>query len=66
MQEMVKRFRFDHSVGKILWGKAHQLTLVFSPGESHRQKRLAGYSPQGHKELDTTEATEHALMLQTN
>ena len=28
---------------------------VFSPGESHRQRSLAGYSPWGHKELDTTE-----------
>ena len=29
----------------------------FLPGESHGQRRLAGYSPWGHKELDTTEAT---------
>ena len=28
---------------------------VFSPGKSHGQRRLAGYSPQGHKEWDTTE-----------
>ena len=27
---------------------------VFSPGKSHRQRSLAGYSPRGHKELDTT------------
>ena len=26
----------------------------------HRQRSLAGYSPWGHKELETTEATEHA------
>ena len=32
-----------------------QPTLVFLPGEFHRQKSLAGYSPWGHKELDTTE-----------
>ena len=30
---------------------------VFLPGESHRQRSLVGYSPQGCKELDTTEAT---------
>ena len=24
------------------------------PGESHRQRSLAGYGPQGHKESDTT------------
>ena len=34
-----------------------QPTLVFLPGESHVQRTLAGYSPWGHKELDTTEAT---------
>ena len=30
---------------------------VFLPGESHGQKSLVGYSPWGHKELDTTEVT---------
>ena len=28
---------------------------VFLPGTYHRQRSLAGYSPCGHKELDTTE-----------
>ena len=28
---------------------------VFLPGEFHRQGSLAGYSPRGHKEWDTTE-----------
>ena len=36
-------------------------TLVFLPGESHGQRSLAGYSPWGRKELDMTEATEHAI-----
>ena len=27
----------------------------FLPGESHVQRSLAGYSPWGHKESDTTE-----------
>ena len=27
--------------------------------ESHGQRSLAGYGPQGHKESDTTEATQH-------
>ena len=31
-------------------------TPVFLPGESHGQRRLAGYSPQGSKKLDMTEA----------
>ena len=30
---------------------------VFLPGKSHGQRRLMGYSPWGHKQLDTTEHT---------
>ena len=45
--------------GKIPWRKKWQPTLVFLPGESHGQRTLAGYSPQRHKESDTTEATQH-------
>ena len=33
---------------------------VFLPGESHGQTHLVGYSPQGLRESDMTEATEHA------
>ena len=29
------------------------------PGESHGQRSLAGYSPWGHKESDTTETTSN-------
>ena len=36
------------------WRKKSQPTLVFSPGESHGQKSLAGYSPWRHKESDPT------------
>ena len=32
-------------------------------GESHAQRSLMGYSPQGRQELDMTEATEHVFML---
>ena len=32
-------------------------TPIFLPGESHEQWSLEGYSPQGHKEWDTNEAT---------
>ena len=31
------------------------LPTIFLPGEFHGQRRLAGYSPWGCKELDTTE-----------
>ena len=33
---------------------------VFLLGEFHGQRSLAGYSPQGRKELDMTEETQHA------
>ena len=33
---------------------------IFLLGESHGWRSLEGYSPWGHKESDTTEATEHA------
>ena len=42
-------------VWKAPWRKEWQPTPVFFPGELHGQKSLVGYSPQGHKELDTTE-----------
>ena len=38
-------------------------TPVFLPGEFHGQKSLAGYSPWGRKESDTTEMTEHTHRL---
>ena len=34
-----------------------QATPVFLPGASHGQRSLAGYSPRGRTESDTTEAT---------
>ena len=36
-----------------------------SAGESHGLRSLAGYSPWGHKESDTTKANEHSLVLIT-
>ena len=39
------------------WRRKWKLTSVFLTGESHGQRSLAGYSPQGRKESDTTEAT---------
>ena len=54
-----KRSWFHPWVGKVLWRRKWQPTPIFLPGESHGQRSLAGYSPWGHKESDTTEATEH-------
>ena len=38
-------------MGRFLWRRAWQPTPVFLPGKSHRQRRLAGYSPWGHKRV---------------
>ena len=54
-----KRWGFNLWVGKILWRRSWQPSLVFLPGESHGQRSLAGYSSWGHEELDTTEVTKH-------
>ena len=35
---------------------------VLLPRESHGQRSLLGHSPEGHRELDTAEATEKAHM----
>ena len=42
-------------IGKIPWRRRWQPTPVFLLGKSHGQRNLVGYSPQDHKELDTTE-----------
>ena len=46
---------FDPWVRKIPWRREWQATPVFLPEKFHRQRSLAGYSPWGHKETDTTE-----------
>ena len=50
-----RRCRFHLWIQKIPWRRAWQPTPVFLPGESHGQRSVAGYSPQGRRELDTTE-----------
>ena len=46
---------FNPWVGKISWRRKWQPTDIVLPGKSHGQRSLVGYSPQGHKQLDTTE-----------
>ena len=46
---------FDPFVRKIPWRRQWQPTPVFLPGKSHGQRSLAGYSPWGQKESDTTD-----------
>jgi len=41
------------------WRRKWQPTPVFLPGESHGQRSLAGCSPWGHRESDTTERLTH-------
>ena len=50
-----RRHVFDLWVGKTPWRRKWQPTPVFLPGKSHGQRSLAGYSPLGCKESDTTE-----------
>ena len=52
----------DPWVWKIPWRRKQQPTLIFFPGESHRQRNLVGYSPQGLKESDRTKRTQHTCM----
>ena len=46
---------FDPWVRKIPLEEGMLPTPVPLPGEVQAQRSLAGYSPRGHKELDTTE-----------
>ena len=50
-----KRHGFDPWVGKIPWSRKWQPTQIFLPEKFQGQRSLAGYSPRGCKELETTE-----------
>ena len=57
-KEPICQFRrqgFDPWVGKIPWSRKWQPIPVLLPGKSHGRRSLVGYSPWGHKELDTNE-----------
>ena len=41
--------------GRFPWRRKWQSTPILSPGRSHGQRSLVGYSSWGHKESDTTE-----------
>ena len=41
-------------------------TPVFLPGESHGQRSLEGYSPQGYKESETVEWVTHTQLPRNN
>ena len=50
-----KRQGLNCWVGKMPRRRKWQPILVFLPGESHGERRLAGYSPRGSKESNMTE-----------
>ena len=50
---------------KISWRRKWQPTTVFLPGKSHGQRRLAGHSLLGHKELDKNERLTSAATAPT-
>ena len=58
-----RRCRFNPWIGKIPWRRKWQPNPVFLPRKFHWQRSLAGYSPQGCKELDTTEHITYHLTL---
>ena len=60
-----KRHEFDPQVEKIPWRRKWQPTPAFLPEKSHGQRSLAGYSPCGHKESDTTEQLTIHLLIYT-
>ena len=47
----LRRCGFSPWVRKISWSRKWQPTSVFSPGESHGQRSLAGHSPWGRKRV---------------
>ena len=52
-------------VGKISCRRKWQPASGFLPGEFHGQRSLAGCSPWGHKESDTTEQVTLSLFIFT-
>ena len=61
-----RRRGFDPWFWKILWRRKWQITSIFSPGKSHGQRSLVGYSPQGCKALETIEQlSTHTLYTDT-
>ena len=63
---MHRRCGFNPWIGNIPWRRKWKPTPLFLPGKPHGHRSLAGYSPWGHKESDTTEATVHAYIHVTH
>ena len=59
-----RRCWFDPWVWKIPWRRKWQPIPVLLPGKSHGLRIPLGYSPWGHKELDTTERLHFFILYQ--
>ena len=46
-------------LGRFPWRRKWQPIPLFLPGKSYGQRNMVGYSPNGRKESDMTEVTEH-------
>ena len=46
-------------LGRFPWRRKWQPTPLFLPGKSYGQRNMVGYGPNGRKESDMTEVTEH-------
>ena len=57
-----KSYRFNPWVWKTPWRRKWQPTPVLLPGEFHAQRSLAGYSPWGHRQSDTTEWLNNSIV----
>ena len=53
----------DPWIKKIPWRRKWQPTPVFLTGKSHEQRAQVGYSPWGHKELDTANSLIHTQIV---
>ena len=58
-----RRRGFDPWVRKIPWRRKWQPAPVFSPGKSHGQRSLAGYSPWACKEVEHNLVTKQQQQL---
>ena len=58
----LRGYGFDPWVRKISWRMKWQPTPMFLPEESHGQRSLVGYNPQGNKESDRTERLRTAQL----
>ena len=58
MYDLIPKESNDSVISSVFafdWRRKWIPTPLFLPGESHGQRSLAGYSPQGHRESDMTE-----------